>query len=67
MRVDGRDRSRALLCGTDVDQAQDASMANTSDNGQLAEILIERDDGLLMIAGVRQNREIARVTRPLCD
>lgn len=63
MRVDGRDRRGTLLCSSDVDQAQDAAMANAPDNGQLAEILVERDDRLLVLDSVRENREIARLWR----
>jgi hypothetical protein len=39
VRLDRGDSSRAVLGGADVDQAQYAAMANTSDDGQLAEVL----------------------------
>lgn len=64
MRVDGRDRRGTLLCSSDVDQAQDAPMGYAPDDCQLAEVLVECDDRLVVIDSVRENREIARIARP---
>ena len=67
MRVDCRDSSQALVSSADVDQAQDASMANASDDGQFAEVLVERDHGLLMFRGVREDREVSGILGPVRD
>lgn len=67
MIAESRDRSYALFCRPNVNQPQDALVTNPSDDGQLAEILVERDDGLLMFHCVRENREIAWVARPFRD
>lgn len=67
MSAESRDRSHALFGGSNVNQTQDALVANPSDDGQFAEILVERDDGLLLFHGVRENREITWVARPFRD
>lgn len=54
-----------MVGGADVHQTQDASMANTSDDGQFAEVLVERHHGLLMFRGVRENREISGIVGPI--
>ena len=48
MRVDCRDRRRAVVSGADVHQSKDASMGKASDDCQFAEVLVKRDHGLLM-------------------
>jgi len=67
MLVDRRDSNQALVSSADVDQAQDASMANTSDDGQFTEVLVERDHGLVMLRGVRENREVSGILGPVGD
>ena len=67
MRVDRRDRSHAVVSSADVNQTQDASMKNASDNDQFAKVLVERHDGLMMFGGVHENREVSWIVSPVGD
>ena len=42
-------------------------MANASDDGQFAEVLVECNHGLLMFRGVREGCEVAWILRPVGD
>ena len=39
-------------------------MGNASDDGQFAEVLVERDHGLLMFRGVREDRQVSWILSP---
>ena len=67
MRVDRRDRRRAVVSGSDVHQSKDASMGKASDDRQFAEVLVERDHGLLMFRGVREDRQFSGISYPVGD
>jgi len=67
MRVDRRDRRRAVVSGADVHQSKDASMGKASDDRQFAEVLVERDHGLLMFRGVREDRQVSGILIPVGD
>ena len=67
MRVDRRYGRQTLVARANVDQAQDASMAKASHDGQFAEVLVERDHGLLMFRGVREDCEISGILDPVGD
>jgi len=67
MGVDRRNRRRAVVSGADVHQSKDASMGKTSDDRQFAEVLVERDHGLLMFRGVREDRQVSGILIPVGD
>ena len=67
MRVDRRDRRRAVVSGADVHQSKDASMGKASDDRQFAEVLVERDHGLLMFRGVCEDRQVSGILIPVGD
>ena len=47
------------------DQAQDACVRQASDDGELAELLVERDEDARLGEGAGEDLDVARVDRPV--